>query len=320
MMEATTQHTIPSAPQSPDEAQPQFEQCDQCGSPLDHAQRYCVVCGNHRRHVRDPATRYLAAKSARSRAAAEPRRGTRKRSASIGAALVIALIPLTIGLGVLIGKASNNSNNDARLLAALKAQRSQVVASTPTAGTAVDASTRATPVTLRSTFPFQSGYAVELQTLPSSGITQAKITSAEAAAKGKGAKGVGLIVQTQYNVTPKPPAGSYVIYAGAVKTKSAATQELAKLHGKFPAAKVVQVKSTAISVNVNSINANSTNATVSAKVLAKTSYGVVHQVTNFKVNKKQLAAGGAVVKKVQRTLGKSYVNAQRGLPDVIPVP
>jgi hypothetical protein len=315
MMEAT-QHTIPSTPQPPAEAQPQFEQCQQCAAPLDHAQRYCVVCGNHRRHVRDPAARYHAAKSARSTGAPGPRGGSRKRSASLGTALVIALIPPTIGLGVLIGQASNSSNNDAKLLAALKAQKPEVISSSgPTA--AVQASTSAAPVTLRSTFPLQSGYAVELQTLPSSGISQAKISSAEAGAKGKGAKAVGLIVQTQYNVTPKPPAGSYVIYASAVKTRAEATQELAKLHSKFPGAKVIQVQSTAVNATAN---ANTTNNSVPGKVLAKTKYGVVHQVTGFKVNKKQLAAGGAIVNKIQHTLGKSYVNAQRGLPDVIPVP
>src|SRR5450432_4097497 len=41
--------------------------CDECGAPVDADQRYCVVCGAHRRNVNDPATRYLSQASATSR-------------------------------------------------------------------------------------------------------------------------------------------------------------------------------------------------------------------------------------------------------------
>src|ERR1700677_4722904 len=44
-----------------------YQQCDECAAPVDKAQRYCVACGAHRRHVDDPATRYLSQATARSR-------------------------------------------------------------------------------------------------------------------------------------------------------------------------------------------------------------------------------------------------------------
>jgi hypothetical protein len=275
-----------------------YEQCEQCGAALDKAQRYCVVCGTHRRHVRDPAARYLAAATSRGRAPARAGASQRKRGTTVGTAVVVAVIPLAIGLGVLVGRAS--TGGDDKLIAALRAQHAQVV----TTGTSASAQS-ASVTTLSSTFPLQSGYSIELQTLPASGTTQASVNSAESAAKAKGASGVGLIVQTQYKVTPAPPHGAYVIYAGAFKTQSAAQAELGKLSGKFKGAKVIQVKSLSAGAG---------------KVLAHTHYGVAHQVTGFHASSAQLAQGSQVVKKIQSTYNKSYVQSQRGLPDQISVP
>jgi hypothetical protein len=277
-----------------------YEQCDQCSAPLDQTQRYCVVCGTHRRHVRDPAARYLSSATSRSRGGgSRPRSAQRKRGATLGTALVVGVIPLAIGLGVLVGRAS--TGDDSKLIAALRAQRAQVV----TGGSGAAAATTASTETLSSTFPLQKGFAVELQTLPASGTTRASVSSAEAAAKGKGAKDVGLIVQTQYKVTPAPPSGAYVIYAGAFKTQAAATSELSKLKHKFAGAKVIQVQSVAAGAG---------------KVLAKTQYGTAHQVTGFHATQAQVAQGGQIVKKIQSTYNKSYVQSQRGLPDQISVP
>jgi hypothetical protein len=290
-MEAQTIEITP--PQAP------YEQCDQCGAALDTGQRYCVVCGTHRRHVRDPAARYLSAATSRARTTSRPRPSERKRGATLGTAVVVAVIPLAIGLGVLVGRASTGGDN--KLIAALRAQHPQVVSGGSNAAT----QNAGGVATLSSNFPLQSGYAVQLQTLPSSGTTQASVTSAESSARSKGARQVGLIVQTQYKVTPAPPSGAYVIYAGAFKTQSAAQAELGKLRHKFAGAKVIQVKSLAAGAG---------------KVLSHTKFGVAHQVTGFHATQTQLNQGAQVVKKIQSTYNKSYVQSQRGLPDQISVP
>jgi hypothetical protein len=299
-----TQKLTPVA--APPPAEP-YEQCDQCAAPVETAQRYCVVCGARRRHVRDPAARYLAKRTGRGRTAATaPPRTSRRGSSSLLTALILAAVPLAIGLGVLVGRSSNNG--DAKLLAALRNQKPQVVASTSAGGAApVAASTNGR---VSSTFPLQSGYTVELQTLSGSGTTTTDISNAEQAARAKGAPAVGLIVQTQYTVNPKPPSGAYVVYAGAYKNKAQATQELSKLKKKFPKAVVIQVQSTT----------SSGSTAAGAKVVARTKYGVVHQVVGYHANQTALNAGGQIVKRIQKSMGKSYVGAQRGLPDVIPVP
>ena len=68
------------------------------------------------------------------------------------------------------------------------------------------------------------------------------MTKAEHAATTKGAPHTGLILQRDFRVTPAPPSGAYVIYSGAYKTQAAAAAALAKLHHKFPAAKVIRVQ------------------------------------------------------------------------------
>jgi hypothetical protein len=307
----TSQVTPP--PHAPVPTPPAHEQCDQCGAAVEHSQRYCVACGAHRRHVRDPASQYLATRTSRARssAGARPTGTPRKGTSSLLTAVIVAAVPLAIGLGVLVGRSSNNG--DAKLLAALRNQKPQVVAGTSTGPAATDTTaTGSSNGTVSSTFPLQSGYAVELQTLPGTGTTTAQIASAESAARAKGAPKVGLIVQTQYTVTPKPASGAYVVYSGAYTTKAQASQELAKLKGKFPKATVIQVKST---------STGSANATASgAQVVARTKYGVVHNVVGYHPNAAAEKAGGQIVNKIQHEMGKSYTNAQKGLPDVIPVP
>ncbi len=116
-----------------------WEACDQCQSPLEPRQRYCVVCGSRRLHGDDPTARYLAETTRRARAGAPavtgfaPRRGT-----SLGT-LALALIPLAAALGVLAGR--SQAPSDELIVNALKAQRAPVVnvtgavggAATPTA-------------------------------------------------------------------------------------------------------------------------------------------------------------------------------------------
>lgn len=282
-----------------------YEPCEQCGAPLDHGQRYCVMCGNHRRHVRDPAASYLARARSKARPGGGSAGGTpRRRSSNLGVALAIAVIPLALGLGVLVGRASNNG--DSKLIAALRAQKPEVITVAASGGSSTGPSTPVSAAAAAtSTFPLESGYAVELQTLPARGTTEASVTSAEASAKSKGATGVGLILQSDYKVTPAPPAGAYVIYAGAFKTRAEATKSLSQLRRRFPKAVVIQVQPA---------------STGEGQVLTKTRYGTAHQVTGFHATASSLAQGGQIVQKVQKEIGKNYVQSQRGLPDEISVP
>jgi hypothetical protein len=97
-----------------------FDSCEQCGSPVDNNQRYCVVCGSRRKHVPDPALRYMANASARTRGttASTSRPARRRGSSSLGTALVIAVIPVAVALGLVLGHSDNGAN--AKLLSALK--------------------------------------------------------------------------------------------------------------------------------------------------------------------------------------------------------
>ncbi len=106
--------------------------CDECGAPVDAEQRYCVVCGAHRRNVNDPAARYLGQASAKSRGAkagAAPRRSSQfSGSRGVWLALVIALIPVAAAAGVIAGRSSNN--DDSSLISALKHRQSAAAQTT----------------------------------------------------------------------------------------------------------------------------------------------------------------------------------------------
>lgn len=118
-----------------------YESCEQCGSPVDNNQRYCVVCGSRRKHVQDPALKYLAGAGARKREAttSTARTARARRSAGLGTALVIAVIPVAVALGLLIGRGDNGAN--AKLLSALHSARPTTVNVTAGGGGTESAST-----------------------------------------------------------------------------------------------------------------------------------------------------------------------------------
>lgn len=290
----------------------EYETCEQCHAPVDVHQRYCVECGTHRRHVYDPAARFLSDATGRSRAAARSARGPvgpKRRAPGLALALVLAAIPLAVAAGVLVGDRGDNTNS--KLLAALRAEKPTVV-NVAGGGTASGASTAsttgaaaATPVArLTSSFALQHGYAVELQTLPGSGTTGAQVIAAERHARAHGASAVGLMSQADYQITPKPPAGDYVIYSGQYHSSADATTALAKLKHAFPGAKVIAVSPVGST----------------SKVLSTTSYGSAHQISGFKPTASQLASGAQEVQKVSKEINGNYVKSQQGLPDSISVP
>jgi hypothetical protein len=286
---------VPAPEQAP------HEECGQCGAPVDPKQRYCVVCGFHRRQVTDPVSRYMMRATAQGRSGSIQRSQRPRRTSSLGAAVLIAIVPLAVGLGVLVGNSS--SNGDSKLIAALRSQHPEVIT---TGGSG--ASAGATSASLTSDFPLQNGYAVELQTIHTAGATNSTVTGAEHAAEAKGATKVGMILQSAFNVTPAPPSGTLVIYSGAYKAKGDAVKALAKLSKAFPNAKVIHVQ------------AATGGASGGSKVLTHTQYGTAHQIVGFHATKADLQQGAQVVKKIQQDQGKNYVGAQRGLPDQISIP
>lgn len=302
------EQTQPAPAAARDTASP-YELCDECGTPVDKAQRYCVSCGARRRHVRDPAARHLSGAASKARRAPQAQRAAKKPSSSLGLALVLAVIPLAVGVGVLLGRES--TSGDAKLIAALRAQKPEVIATgggaSGTAQAQAPSGTATTVAAVTSNFPLKTGYTVELETLSAHNATGAGVGKAEQAARAKGAKSVGLILQSDFKVTPTPTAGAAVIYSGAYRTRSEAEQALGRLKSHFPGAKVIAIGTSA-------------TATASGKVLSKTAYGSAQQITGFKATPSQLAAGQQAVDKVAKKIGGSYVNSQRGLPDQISVP
>jgi SPOR domain len=307
MEQMSTTTEIPALPPSSAPPAPEaYDTCDQCNAPVDSNQRYCVVCGTHRKHVYDPAAQFLASATARNRRATRVSQsgGATHRGPALWTAVVLALIPLAVVLGVLLGHSGNGE--DAKLLAALRAQKPEVV--NVGGGTAAaSSSTASTPAALTSTFSLSHGYAVELGTLSGSS-TQSAATTAEQADRAKGASAVGLISQSDFTVTPKPPSGDYVIYSGQYKTQSQAQSALAKLKKAFPKAVVIKV-------------ASASSGGQQGKALSTTAYGTFHSVAGIKPpSKAQLNQGAADAKKVAGEINKNFVQSQKGLPNEISVP
>jgi len=324
-MNATpSEQTISTAVPAPREPDGAYEACEQCGSPVEPSQRYCVVCGTRRKHAYDPAAQFLSSATSRARSAGKAARpaGTRKRrSFSLGTAAVLAVIPLAVAVGVIVGRSPNDNN--AKLLAALRTQKPTVVnvgggasgsgnaSRTGSGGSAAAstaaASSSASDTALTSDFSLQHGYTVELQTVPATGTTRATVIADERAGRAKGATAVGLVTEAGFRLTPSPPAGDDVIFSGQYKTQAEAQAALAKLKGKFPAAKVIAVQS-------SSAGGGST------AVVSHTAFGSAHQVDGFKPTASQLAAGGQIANRVSKQINSNYVNSQKGLPDSVSVP
>lgn len=114
-------------------AKPQgYEPCEECGAPLDPQQRYCVECAARRGNGSNPASRYFAAMSKKSRRpltrsqAKQPGGGS--RAAAVG---FFALLPIAVALGVVVGRSGSGDSNEEALLKALHQAEQQQVAAAP---------------------------------------------------------------------------------------------------------------------------------------------------------------------------------------------
>jgi hypothetical protein len=98
---------------------------------MDPQQRYCVECAARRGNGSNPASRYFAAMSKKSRrpltkSQAKPAGGG-SRAAAVG---FFALLPIAVALGVVVGRSggSGDSNEEALLKALHQAETQQVAA------------------------------------------------------------------------------------------------------------------------------------------------------------------------------------------------
>jgi hypothetical protein len=114
-------------------AKPQgYEPCEECGAPLDPQQRYCVECAARRGNGSNPASRYFAAMSKKSRRPLTKTQtkgsGGGSRAAAVG---FFALLPIAVALGVVVGRSGSGNSNEDALLKALHQAEQQQVATAP---------------------------------------------------------------------------------------------------------------------------------------------------------------------------------------------
>ncbi|MDX6664853.1 MAG: hypothetical protein QOG68_1059 [Solirubrobacteraceae bacterium] len=281
-----------------------YEPCGRCAAPLGEHQRYCVECGESRRHPGDPVARYLAGSAARGRAKTAPAGSPRppRRGEARWIAVALALLPVAAGIGVMVGRNGSNDAN-ARLLAALRAQGTGAIAGAGTASNAAKATA------LSSDFSLAKGYVVRLGTLTWADTDKAAADRAKSAAKAKGATDVGIINPDEFTLKPAT-GGDYLLYSGAFKTRAQAEKALKKLKAKFPDAAVVKV-------GTASGGTAGTGATTSGNGKLTTSDAVAVQQH---ATAKQKADGAKIVQQIQANKGKAYVQQQRQLPDTIVIP
>jgi hypothetical protein len=281
-----------------------YEPCDECGSPTDEQQRYCVGCGANLRRPDDPVGRYFAVSAAARRATPSgprPAGGPRRRRAdSRWIAVAFALLPIAAAIGVAVGRDTGNA--DANLVAALNAQKAPVV---NVGGAAGDLATTGAAA-IASDFSLDKGFVVQLSTLPATDADQAAVDEAKDAAKEKGAKDVGVINPADFVLSPDS-AGDLVIYSGEFKSKGDATKALAKLKKQFPKAAVVKV---------------SPSATASGPATAADGGPTAADVPGYKATPTQAEEeqGAEIVEQIKSDTGKSYVESQRNLPEEIVIP
>ena len=110
-----------------------LEPCEECGAPMDPQQRYCVECAARRGNGSNPASRYFAAMSKKSRRPLTKGQ-TRKAGGGSRAAAVgfFALLPIAVALGVVVGRSGSGESNEQALLKALhQAEKQQVATAAP---------------------------------------------------------------------------------------------------------------------------------------------------------------------------------------------
>ncbi|HEX3040710.1 MAG TPA: hypothetical protein VHP56_01270 [Solirubrobacterales bacterium] len=116
-----------------------IEPCEECGAPMDPQQRYCVNCAARRGNGANPASRYFATMSKRSRrplTGPPPKQSPTSRAAAVA---FFALLPLAVGLGLVIGRSGSGNDNSDALLQALRERPAATAGTVATPGAAATA-------------------------------------------------------------------------------------------------------------------------------------------------------------------------------------
>jgi hypothetical protein len=295
-----------------------FTPCTECGAPLDRNQRYCVNCAARRTDVANPSATYFASASASTRRGQRPvapakGAGTGARVASIA---FLALLPIAVAVGVLVGRDGNETNDDA-LLKALRSQNTLAAAGPAVAAGAAGDQTAGSTATgdsgsaetvanqvISTDFGLKRGYTVLLAQVPISASAQ-EVADASADLQKKGAKDVGVIDPAKFKISPDQGKKNYLLYSGEFEGQADANAALSKLKGKFPEALVIKVT-------------DLTDET-GAVVVAHTEHGDLHQVTNFDPPADVVAEDTALVRDLATETGADYTDQQQSLPDIIVV-
>src|SRR3954454_9004285 len=93
--------------------------CADCGAPLGEGQRYCVHCGRRRPDVEDPAITWLAESRTRERPPLRRAVDPPARNPLALPALALAILPLAVAIGVLVGHHGSGGTDQKALLEAL---------------------------------------------------------------------------------------------------------------------------------------------------------------------------------------------------------
>lgn len=117
-----------------------YEPCEECGAPMDPQQRYCVNCAARRGNGANPASRYFAMMSKRSRrplVGPAAKQGPTSRAAAVA---FFSLLPLAVGLGLVVGRSgSGDDGNSDALLQALRERPTATAGAVAGAGTTASA-------------------------------------------------------------------------------------------------------------------------------------------------------------------------------------
>jgi hypothetical protein len=281
----------------------QYEPCAECGVALERQQRYCVNCGARRADAANPASRYLAVATRRRQVAGTgvQTRTPQGSGTRVAAVAFFALLPIAVAIGVLVGRGGGSS--DADLLDALRNQTA-----TADTGSGMNVSETSSKL-LPSDFPLDKGFTVKLSLLPIESTDKAAASKAESDARSSGAKDVGIINPGDFTTTPDQGQNDYVLYAGEYKQKGDAQKALADLKKDFSDAEVIAVASA-------SASSHSPSGTA---VVAHTSHGEIHQVAGLNPSEQQIQKGTQIVNRIAHQTGRSYIQQQRNLPDIIPI-
>ncbi len=219
------------------------DSCPSCGSPLAADQRYCLECGYRRAASRVPYAQLLAGREpddvlAREDVAVQEPPASPRIPAQLMAGAAGGAAALLLGFGLLLGFLIGGADDQPQQVAA-PVQKPPIVNITNTGGggDTVEAE-------LTEDWPVgESGWTVQLETLPKDSSDVAAVDAAKSDAESKGATDVGALDSDGYT-SLKP--GNYVIYSGVFTGKdgrSKARDALKKLRKDFPDAKVVRIAS-----------------------------------------------------------------------------